>query len=109
MTFDVGGISVGINFSNSGLYLRELGDVREKHLNSMIALNKSNQYWSIIVLLFGWNHIGIGRTRYLIKAKINAETENLNENVSRETLNKIIKREFGGECDSNVKMCLFVY
>ena len=44
MTFDVGGISVGINFSNSGLYLRKLGDVREKHLNSMIALNKSNQY-----------------------------------------------------------------
>lgn len=44
MTFDVGGISVGINFSNSGLYLHELGDVREKHLNSMIALNKSNQY-----------------------------------------------------------------
>ena len=44
MTFDVGGISVGINFSNSGLYLRELGDVREKHLNSMIALNKSNLY-----------------------------------------------------------------
>ena len=32
MTFDVGGISVGINFSNSGLYLCELGDVRENIL-----------------------------------------------------------------------------
>ena len=65
MTFDVGGISVGINFSNSGLYLRELGDVREKHLNSMIALNKSNQYWSIIVFIDWMKSYG-GIWMYLI-------------------------------------------
>ena len=55
------------------------------------------------------SYCGIGCTRYLKKAKINAETKYLTGNVSRETLNKIIKREVGGECDSNVKMCLFGY